>query len=57
MTRLAGSIKNLNSQYYYKLCSVEISEMNANIVDPDQMPRSTVSDLGLHNLPISLLRD
>ena len=28
---------------------------NANSVDPDQTPRSTASDLGLHCLPMSLL--
>ena len=33
----------------------EISELNANSVDPDQMPHSAVSDLGLHCLPMSLL--
>ena len=31
---------------------VEISELNANSVDPDQTPRS---DLGQHCLPMSLL--
>ena len=30
---------------------------NANSVDPDQMPHSAVSDLGLHCLPLSLLWD
>ena len=29
-------------------CFVEISELNANSVDPDQMPHSAASDLGLH---------
>ena len=37
---------------YYK-----IVELNANSVDPDQTPRSSASDLGLHCLPISLLWD
>ena len=27
----------------------------ANSVDPDQMPHSAVSDMGLHCLPMSLL--
>ena len=40
-----------------KSCPVEISELNANSVDPDQMPRSAASDLGLHCLPMSLLWD
>ena len=31
--------------------------MQANNVDPDQTPRSAVSDLGLHCLPRSHLRD
>ena len=30
---------------------------NANSVDPDQVPHSAASDLGLHCLPVSLLRD
>ena len=38
-------------------CFVEISELNANGVDPDQMPHSAASDLGLHCLPVSLLWD
>ena len=36
---------------------VEISEFNANSVDPDQTPRSVASDLGLHYLLMSLLLD
>ena len=35
----------------------EISELNVNSVDPDQIPRSAASDLGLHCLPMSLLRN
>ena len=31
-------------------CFIEIHEFNANSVDPDQMPRSVVSDQGLHCL-------
>ena len=31
--------------------------MSANSVDPDQMPRSAVSDLDLHCLPRSQERD
>ena len=34
-------------------CFVEISELNANSVDPDQMPQNAASDLGLHCLPVS----
>ena len=29
--------------------------INANHVDPDQMPGSVASDLGLHCLPVSIL--
>ena len=36
---------------------VEIFELNANIVDPDQTPRSAASDQGLHCLPMSHLWD
>ena len=36
---------------------VEISEHKANSVDPDQMPPSAASDLGLHCLPMFLLWD
>ena len=34
-----------------------MSELNANSVDPDQTPRSSASELGLHCLPMSLLWD
>ena len=34
---------------------IEISEINANSVDPYQTPRTVASDLGLHRLPMSLL--
>ena len=36
---------------------IEIPEINANSVDPDQTPRSAASALGLHHLPMSLLLD
>ena len=39
------------------LLLLEIPAFNANSVDPDQTPRSAVSDLGLHCLPVSLLSD
>ena len=32
------------------------SKLNTNSVDPDQMPHSVVSDLGLHCLPLSFYR-
>ena len=34
-------------------CSIEISELNANREDPDQMPHSVASDFVLHCLPMS----
>ena len=33
-----------------------MAKLFANSGDPDQTPRSVVSDLGLHDLPITLLR-
>ena len=33
-----------------------MAKLFANSEDPDQMPRSAVSDPGLHCLPITLLR-
>ena len=38
-------------------CFVEISNLDANCVDPDQTPRSAASDLGLLCLPMSHLWD
>ena len=38
-------------------CFVEISELFANNVDPDQMPHVAASDLGINCLPKSLLCD
>ena len=38
-------------------CFIEISELNANSVDPDQTPHSAASDLGLHCFPVSLSWD
>ena len=35
-------------------CFIEICVLNANSVDPDQMPQNAASDLGLHCLPVSL---
>ena len=44
----------LGSFYYCYYCFVEISEFNANRADPDQMPHSAASDLGLHCLSVGL---
>ena len=38
-------------------CFIKMPVINANSVDPDQTPRSTTSDLGLHCLPMSHLWD
>ena len=38
------------------LCFIETSLFNANSVVPDQMTHSESSDLGLHSLPVTLLR-
>ena len=46
----------MSGEFYLVSCFVEIIELNANSVDPDQTPHST-SDLGLHCLPMSLLWD
>ena len=34
-----------------------MSELNKNSLEPDQIPCSVASDLGLHCLPVSLLWD
>ena len=47
----------MSDQFLLLSCFVEISELNANSVDPDQTPRSASSDPGLHCLPMSLLWD
>ena len=36
---------------------IEIPVLNANRVDPDQVPRLAASDLGLHCWPVSLSWD
>ena len=50
-------ISGVSGQFLLLSCSVELSELNANSVDPDQTPRSAASDLGLHCLPLTLLWD
>ena len=44
---------------YFSLlpCFIEIPLFNVNSVDSDQTPHSAASDLGLHCLPMSILRD
>ena len=36
---------------------MDIPVLNADSVNPDQMPHSVASDLGLHSLPMSHLSD
>ena len=43
--------------FFITFCFIEMPVLNANSVDPDQMPHNAVSDLGLHYLPMSLLWD
>ena len=50
-------IEGVSGKFLLLSSFVEISYFNANSVDPDQMPRSAVSDLGLHWLPIFLYWD
>ena len=47
----------MSDQFLLFLCFIEIPVINANSVDPDQMPHSMASDLGLHCLPMSLFWD
>ena len=47
----------MSGKFLFLSCFVEISELNANCVDPDQTRRSAASDLGLHYLSMSLLWD
>ena len=51
------SYKGVSGYFLLLPCFIGVSELNANSVDPDQTPRSAASDLGLHCLPMSLLRD
>ena len=59
LTLLTGPflVKGVSGQLSLLPCFIEIPVFNANIVDPDQMPHSAASDLGLHCLTMSLLRD
>ena len=49
--------EGVSGKFFLLLCFVEIPLLNANCVDPDQMPYSAASDLGLHCLPMSLFGD
>ena len=54
---LDWSIANsrVSGQFLLIFCFIEISVLNANSVNPDQMPHFVASDLGLHCLPVTLL--
>ena len=48
-------IEGVSGYFLLKPCLSETPVFNANSVDSDQKPRSAVSDLDLHCLPVSLL--
>ena len=49
-TNLSTGLFPIAGYYYHYF--IEIPVLNANSVDPDQIPHSAASDLGLHCLPI-----
>ena len=57
LNSLDKSISYIRGAWLVFIIVREISELNANSVDPDQTPHSAASDLGLHGLPMSLLWD
>ena len=59
MYQLDGSQSNVRCIWlvFIIIIFIEILVFNVNSVDPDQTPRSTASDLGLHCLTMSLLWD
>ena len=57
LNSLDCSIFHIRGVWVSLSCVVEISELSANSVYPDQTPRSAASDLGLHCLQMSLLWD
>ena len=59
-TLWTGSISSRRGVWLFFVlfpCFIEIPVFNANSEGPDQTPRSAASDLDLHCLPMSLLRD
>ena len=50
-------IKGESGLFLLLSCFIEISELNANSINPHQTPYTAVSDLGRHCLPMSLLWD
>ena len=57
LDRSISYIRGVRLVFFIIQFFVEISELNANSVDRDQTPCSVASDLGLHCLPMSSLRD
>ena len=57
LTRFISYIRGVWLVFLLISCFVEVCELNANSVDPDQTPRSAASDLGLHCLSMSFLWD
>ena len=57
LDRSISYIRGLSAWLSLLLCVVEISELNANSVDPDQTPCSAASDQGQNHLPMPLLWD
>ena len=51
------SIYGMSDKFLLLPCFIEIPVFNAQSVDPDLMPHSVASDLGLHCLPMFLLWD
>ena len=54
---LNRSISNIRDVWLFFYYYYEIPALNANSVGPDLTSRSAASDLGLHDLPKSLVRD
>ena len=55
MDKFISYIRGLSGWFLLLSCLVEIYELNANSVDPDQMSQNAASDLGLYCLPVFLL--
>ena len=57
LDRFLSCLRGVWSFFLLLPCFIEMPLVNANSIDPDQTPRSAASDLGLHCLPMSHLRD
>ena len=54
-TQVSDTGPSWSSCYYHYILYKKNPVINAKIVDPDQMLRSTASDLGLHCLQMSYM--